>query len=359
MDGILNIHKATGMTSHDVVAKIRRLLKEKRVGHAGTLDPLASGVLPICIGQATRVAEYLSESGKAYLATIVFGSVTDTYDAEGSILRTASTADLSLTALEEALEHFVGPQMQVPPRYSAIKLQGQPAYKRARAGEEVALAPRPIVIYTIEVIKWNSPSVTLAIECSKGTYIRSLAYDLGEYLGYGAYLDALVRTRSGPFLLAESITLEQLSSILGEAGNHKGVPLHAGEDNHISGREGDLMRGDQKDDHKGTPLQSLSQYLYPADKALEGYPALTLDSATIERVQHGNAFTYPLDAQASMKQAEDIARVYSDDGRFVAIAEWDSAQEVWKPRKVFLYQGGCRGQIYRAPLGRASSNHHA
>src|SRR5260221_8699711 len=121
MDGILNINKATGMTSHDVVAKIGRLLKEKRVGHAGTLDPLASGVLPICVGQATRVAEYLSESGKAYLATIVFGTVTDTYDAEGAIIRTSSTADLTLKRIEEALQRFVGPQMQVPPRYSAIK----------------------------------------------------------------------------------------------------------------------------------------------------------------------------------------------------------------------------------------------
>ena len=130
MDGILNINKATGMTSHDVVAKIRNILKQKRVGHAGTLDPAASGVLPICIGLGTRVAEYLSESGKAYLADIIFGIVTDTYDSEGSIIRTTSTADLSLSGIEEALQHFLGPQVQLPPQYSAIKIQGQPAYKR-------------------------------------------------------------------------------------------------------------------------------------------------------------------------------------------------------------------------------------
>src|SRR5205085_12529043 len=147
MDGIFNINKATGMTSHDVVATIRKLLKQKRVGHAGTLDPAATGVLPICVGQATRVAEYLSESGKAYQAEIVFGIVTDTYDSEGGILRTASVENLSLTQIEEALQHFTGPQMQLPPRYSAIKLQGQPAYKRVRAGEAVSLEPRPIVIY--------------------------------------------------------------------------------------------------------------------------------------------------------------------------------------------------------------------
>lgn len=301
MDGILNIHKAMGMTSHDVVAKIRKLLKEKRVGHAGTLDPLASGVLPICVGQATRVAEYLSESGKAYLATIVFGTVTDTYDAEGAILRTASTVHLTLKMVEEALEHFVGSQMQVPPRYSAIKLQGQPAYKRVRAGEEINLAPRPVVIHALSVTGWNPPSVTLAIECGKGTYIRSLAYDLGAYLGCGAYLAALVRTRSGPFHLSESITLEQLM--------------------------------EAKGDLNGTPLRSLSPYLYPADKALESYPALILDPATVERVRHGNAFRYFPDEQAPLTNS--IARVYSDDGHFVAIAEWDAAREVWQPRKVF------------------------
>ena len=309
MDGILNIHKATGMTSHDVVAKIRKLLEEKRVGHAGTLDPLASGVLPICVGQATRVAEYLSESGKAYLATIVFGTVTDTYDAEGTILRTANTAHLTLKMVEEALEHFVGPQMQAPPRYSAIKLQGQPAYKRVRAGEEIKLAPRSIVIHALSITDWNPPSVTLAIECGKGTYIRSLAYDLGEYLGCGAYLNALIRTRSGPFHLSESVTLEQLVE---SAGDHCRARI---------------------DPARGAPLHHISQYLYPPDKALEGYPALTLDPATIERVQHGNAFSYSPDEQ--MPPANGIARVYSNDGHFVAIAEWEAAQEVWQPRKVF------------------------
>ncbi len=311
MDGILNINKATGMTSHDVVAKIRRLLKEKRVGHSGTLDPLASGVLPICVGQATRVAEYLSESGKAYLATIVFGVVTDTYDAEGTIIRTLSTADLTLKRIEEALQHFVGPQMQVPPRYSAIKLQGQPAYKRVRAGEDIALAPRPIVIHALQVTEWNPPFATLAIECSKGTYIRSLAYDLGEYLGCGASLNALVRTRSGPFLLSESITLEQLNDAL----------------------VGETAAVDSGNFH--TPgLNNLSRFLYPADKALEQYPALTLDTATVERVQHGNAFRYSQDTHTT--QAGNIVRVYRDDGHFVAIAEWDAAQEVWHPRKVFM-----------------------
>src|SRR5437588_5380199 len=163
MDGILNINKATGMTSHDVVAKIRKILKKKRVGHAGTLDPTASGVLPICIGQGTRVAEYLSESGKAYQAEIVFGVETDTYDSEGVVVRTTSVADLTRAQIEQALQRFTGQQMQLPPRYSAIKLQGKPAYKLARAGEDISLEPRPITIYRLEVIDWLLPRLTLAI----------------------------------------------------------------------------------------------------------------------------------------------------------------------------------------------------
>src|SRR5229473_5391073 len=256
MDGILNINKAIGMTSHDVVANIRRLLKQKRVGHAGTLDPAASGVLPICIGKGTRVAEYLSESGKAYRAEIVFGVETDTYDSEGAIVRTASAADLTRAQIEQALQHFTGQQMQLPPRYSAIKLQGQPAYKLARAGEEITLDPRPIVIYSLEIINWSPPALVLAIECSKGTYIRSLAHDLGQRLGCGAYLRALIRTRSGPFSLSESITLEHLAASVDSA--------------------------------------SLQDYLYPVDKALAHYPALVLDAGTTTQVKHGNPFSYPI-----------------------------------------------------------------
>ena len=291
MDGIFNINKPTGMTSHDVVAIIRKHLKQKRVGHAGTLDPLASGVLPICVGQATRVAEYLSESGKAYRADINFGTATDTYDAEGTITATASTADLTLNMIEEILEQFRGPQMQYPPRYSAIKIQGQPAYKRARAGEVVVLEPRPIVIYALEIRDWISPRLTLAIECSKGTYIRSLAHDLGMQLGCFAYLEALVRTRSGPFTLSESITLEQLA--------------------------------------EAVETNCIQHFSFPLDKALEQYPAFKLDAETVERIKHGNTFNNPLANNSG------LARVYDTNGAFIAIAEWNEEQLAWQPKKVF------------------------
>lgn len=292
MDGIFNINKPTGMTSHDVVAIIRRLLQQKRVGHAGTLDPAAGGVLPICVGQATRVAEYLSESGKAYQAEIVFGVATDTYDAEGAVIATASPANVTLASIEEALQHFLGPQMQVPPRYSAIKIQGQPAYKRARAGEEITLEPRPIVIYSLEVIGWVPPRLALAIECSKGTYIRSLAHDLGMQLGCYAYLDALVRVRSGPFTLSESITLEQLAAAI--------------------------------------ETNTAQRCLHPVDKALEQYPAIMLDADTSERVKHGNTFNI------STAHSPGLARVYDPAGHFLAIASWNEEQKSWQPEKVFI-----------------------
>ena len=369
MDGILNINKATGMTSHDVVAKIRKLLKQKRVGHAGTLDPAASGVLPICLGQGTRVAEYLSESGKAYQAEIVLGVVTDTYDSQGTIVRTASLTDLGVnpmmnnnettvgadlpvwgtgiecpppiyrpsgqstigpseppvgsrfivgsdlscpppqrseaervsilrldrTRIEEALQQFIGPQMQMPPRYSAIKIQGRPAYKLARAGEEIPLQPRAITISKLEILQWRPPRLTLAIECSKGTYVRSLAYDLGERLGCGAHLGALLRTRSGPFTLSESITLEELE-----------LAIEAG---------------------------TVQQYLHPADLALHQYPALMLDDDTVERVLHGNAFKYD---NPHRHTHSDLARVYDAVGRFLAIAQWDAERGLWQPKKVLL-----------------------
>lgn len=294
MDGILNINKATGMTSHDVVARVRKLLKQKRVGHAGTLDPAASGVLPICIGQGTRVAEYLSESGKAYRAEIRFGVVTDTYDVEGSILRTSDTSELSLARIEELLPHFMGAQMQMPPLYSAIKLQGQPAYKRMRAGEEIILEARPVEIYALRIVSWQAPLLTLDIECSKGTYIRSLAYDMGEQLGYGAHLAGLIRTRSGPFTLEKSCSLEQLADI--------------------------------------TEQGTLTTHIFAPDYAIQQYPAFHLDEETAGRVLHGNTFHYDLPA---LQPESALARIYDSKGCFLAIARWDAEGQVWQPKKVF------------------------
>lgn len=301
MDGIFNVRKETGMTSHDVVASMRRLLRQKRVGHAGTLDPAASGVLPICAGAATRVAQYLSESGKAYRATIVFGAVTDTYDAQGQVVSVAPVHGLERGDIEGALARFRGQQMQVPPRYSAIKLQGQAAYKRARAGEEVILAARPIEITRLEILHWQSPRLVLDIECSKGTYIRSLAHDLGQVLTCGAHLGELVRTRSGPFCLEESLTLQELA----------------------------------RADERGL----LASCARPADCALAEYPALHLDETEAARVQCGSPFFYDIPPTA-----RSLARVYNPAGAFIAIARWLPDTGRWQPHKVFADERPARSQ---------------
>ena len=307
MDGILNINKAVGVTSHDVVAKIRHMLKQRRVGHTGTLDPLASGVLPICIGQGTRVAEYLSESGKAYQAEITFGVVTDTYDTEGEIIRQGDTSGLTLARIQEALSHFQGELQQMPPRYSAIKVQGQPAYKLARAGAKVTLEARSITVHALDIRGWSLPRLTLAVSCSKGTYIRSLAYDLGEYLGCGAHMSGLVRTRSGPFLLEDSLTLEQLALAIEEG------------------------------------QEAVERHLFPVDYALQNYPALNLSAEQTERVLHGNPFRIEADAdkeEASTSgsietdETPTLGRVYAADGRFLAIATWNAETQQWQPKKV-------------------------
>jgi tRNA pseudouridine55 synthase len=317
MDGIFNVNKPVGMTSHDVVARARRLTRQKRVGHAGTLDPAASGVLPICLGQATRVAEYLSASGKAYRATVRFGVVTDTYDGEGEILRTAPVT-LTMEDIAAALPAFLGRQLQVPPIYSAIKRAGQPLYKLARAGAVVTAEARQVDISALSIVRWESPDLIVDVECSKGTYIRSLAFDLGERLGPGAHLAGLVRTRSGPFTLATSLTLEDLERAL------------AGE--------------------------TWRDHLYAPDEALLDQRAAILGAAGEARVRTGQLLRLvPPTAPASPAVGETIPasggvpdlappmdvpllRAYAVDGRFLGILRWEPTQAAWHPYKVLLVE---------------------
>ncbi|NDJ61826.1 MAG: tRNA pseudouridine(55) synthase TruB, partial [Chloroflexi bacterium] len=199
MFGFLNIDKPLGWTSHDVVAKLRRGLQIKKIGHAGTLDPLATGVLVICLGAATRLSEYVMDTTKRYRAVVHLGVTTDTYDAEGEITAQRPSDHLSEADVRDALGAFVGALEQVPPMYSAIKQGGRKLYDLARAGEVVERPPRPVHIHALEVVAWQPPQVTLDVTCSPGTYIRSLAYDLGAALGVGAHLAGLMRTASGSF----------------------------------------------------------------------------------------------------------------------------------------------------------------
>ncbi|MBI2856367.1 MAG: tRNA pseudouridine(55) synthase TruB, partial [Chloroflexi bacterium] len=197
VQGILNVIKPPQWTSMDVVRLIKRLTRQKRVGHAGTLDPQATGILPICIGQATRVMEYLVNSPKTYHAVVQLGVSTDTYDAQGQITDVRDPSHITLQDVDTALEAFRGVFYQVPPMYSALKREGERLYNLARAGKEVAREPRKVESFRLEVTGWNPPEVELEIECGRGLYVRSLAYDMGVALGCGASLGGLTRLSSG------------------------------------------------------------------------------------------------------------------------------------------------------------------
>ncbi len=222
--GILNLDKPAGWTSHDVVGWVRRVLREKRVGHAGTLDPMATGVLLVCVGQATRVAEYLTAGQKVYRAEARLGATTDTYDADGEVVATAAVPPLTVDDLRGALAGFVGEIQQRPPAYSAIKQAGEAAYRKARRGEAVELPARPVTIDGIELLDWDPATAKLTIEitCGPGTYIRSLTHDLGQALGSGAVLTRLTRTRSSQFAIEDAIGLDALADAArsGEVARH-------------------------------------------------------------------------------------------------------------------------------------------
>ena len=212
MDGVLLINKPSGMTSHDVVERVRRILKEKRVGHTGTLDPLATGLLVMCVGTATRFARFFEAGEKEYEAVMRLGVVTDTQDAEGRALEERTYRPPEPAAIVETFRRFTGPIVQQPPAFSALKVGGVASYKLARQGKAVSLKPRDVAIYSLDLLAFEDPFIRFAVRCSKGTYIRTLCADIGSDLGMGAHLTSLVRTRSGRFALREAVTIDELAA---------------------------------------------------------------------------------------------------------------------------------------------------
>ena len=208
-NGILVIAKSAGWTSQDVAAKLRGVFHERRVGHGGTLDPMATGVLPVFIGRATRAAEFLESAEKEYVAGLRLGVVTDTQDTSGTVLETNSVC-VTRAQLEAALRQFLGPIEQIPPMYSAIKINGQKLYELARRGQEVARRPRSITIHALELLEGEGADWTIRVRCSKGTYVRTLCHDLGRALGCGGCMSSLRRTRAGSFTLAQAVTMQQV-----------------------------------------------------------------------------------------------------------------------------------------------------
>jgi tRNA pseudouridine55 synthase len=291
--GILNIDKPAGWTSHDVVGKVRRLLGQKSVGHAGTLDPLATGVLLVCAGQATRVSEYLMAGRKVYRATVQLGLTTDTCDIEGAPIATAPVPELTQADLTQALGAFVGELAQIPPAFSAIKQAGVPAYQRARRGETVTLTARPVTIHQIELLAWQPPLLTLDVTCDPGTYIRSLARDLGAALGCGGTLAGLRRLRSGRFGVADAVSLDALAE---------------------ANQAGELHR-----------------FLHPIGAALYDLTPVSVDAEAAARLLRGQPIVGPADPPA----AEGYA--LTADGAVVAILRCAATADrcEWWPKKVF------------------------
>ena len=212
MDGIILINKPSGMTSHDVVNKLRKILKTKKVGHCGTLDPDATGVLVVCVNKATKVLQFLTSDSKEYIATLSLGTSTDTYDASGKVLEKKEYSSLDKQVIIDCLNNFVGKQIQKPPIYSAIKVNGKKLYEYARNGEEVEIPTREVEINYLEIMEIKDNLIKFKVGCSKGTYIRSLCFDLAKALGYPGHMQDLIRTKSGNFSIEKCYTLEQIEN---------------------------------------------------------------------------------------------------------------------------------------------------
>ena len=290
VSGVLNIDKPKGLTSYAVVSRLRRGLKQRRVGHAGTLDPLATGVLVVCLGKAVRLTEYAAESAKVYQATVRFGLTTTTWDLEGEVVERRAYDGLSLEAIQQALPGFVGRISQVPPMYSALKRDGQPLYRLARRGITVEREARLVEVQGIEVLSWQPPDLVLRIACSKGTYIRSLAHDLGQALGVGAVLADLVRLAVGNLRLEDAVSFKAL-----------------------------LDEG-----HDG----SWKWHLLPMRAALGEMPGVQVDDETARRISFGQPVSLDLAGDAMLSYA------YDEGERLLAVLKRDPESGLWRPQKV-------------------------
>jgi tRNA pseudouridine55 synthase len=295
VDGIFNINKPLGKTSFSVVSAVRRLSGESRVGHGGTLDPAASGVLPVCLGQGTRVTEFLLDAPKAYRAEIEFGVATDTDDATGKIIRRGDPSGLSRRKLLSALNSFRGLVSQTPPMYSAVKQGGQPLYKLARQGIEVKRKSRPRWIYKLELKSWQPPRATIEVECGRGTYIRALARDLGQLLGCGAHLRGLLRLRCGPFDIKDAVSLSQLEDAF---------------------RDGYWQK-----------------LIYPIDFVLWHWAVVVVDNGAEVDIRNGRPLVFA--EGDSLEASGERCRAYTSDGLFLGVLKFNPETGQWQPEKVF------------------------
>ncbi len=292
--GILNVDKPLGWTSAKVVQRAKKTAGIAKVGHAGTLDPLATGVLLVCVNQAVRITEYLMEQPKVYVARVVLGVATDTYDAEGDRVWGAGVCDVDEARVRETLRRFIGEIEQTPPVFSAVKVDGQPAYRLARKGQQPELKARPVRIDRLELLAFDPPYLDLEIECGRGTYIRSLADDLGQELECGAHLGGLTRTRIGPFGLESALGMDRLEEILAAG--------------------------------------TWPSFILPLDYGLSGLPAATLPAEQERAVRHGR---FVATEAVACPSEVGRCRVYGQEGAFLAVLRYDAGLDAWRPEKVF------------------------
>ena len=304
--GVINIYKERGFTSHDVVAKLRGILKQKKIGHTGTLDPDAEGVLPVCLGKGTRLCDMLTDHSKVYEAVLLLGQSTDTQDVSGTVLQEASV-EVSEEEVREAIMSFVGPYDQIPPMYSALKVNGQKLCDLARAGKEVERKARPVEIYEIQIEEIYLPRVRMTVSCSKGTYIRTLCHDIGEKLKCHGCMESLLRTRVGQFLLKDSLTLAQVEAY--------------------------------RDENR------ITEIVMPVDQVFSDCPALNLKKEAAKLGYNGNPFTSTqalTENDQMVEKSSDISldggkwfRVYDPEGVFIGVYAYDSKRDQFRPEKMF------------------------
>ena len=294
MDGVIVIRKEKDFTSHDVVAKLRGILHMKKIGHTGTLDPDAEGVLPVALGKATRLVDMITDKEKTYEAVMRLGVVTDTQDMSGTVLSQASELHVTEEELRAAIESFVGDYMQVPPMYSALKVNGKKLYELAREGKTVERKPRPVHFYEIEILEINLPLVRFCVTCSKGTYIRTLCHDIGEKLGCGAAMETLLRTKVGRFTLDDAITLAQTEEAV-----------------------------------KNGKIESK---VLGIEEILAEYPRVCCTKEGDRLLANGNPL---VQARVVAEEKDGWIRMCNSEGSFVGVYQWDEKRDRYFPVKMF------------------------
>lgn len=282
--GIINVYKEKGFTSHDVVAKLRGIVGQKKIGHTGTLDPDATGVLPVCLGKATKLCDLLTDKNKTYEAVLLLGKTMDTQDITGEVLEEKSTEALTEEKVREAIEGFIGDYEQIPPMYSALKVNGKKLYELAREGKVIERKARPVKILDIQILEIDLPKVRMEVSCSKGTYIRTLCHDIGEKLGCGGCMESLIRTRVSTFRIEDAKTLDEIETLKQEG--------------------------------------KLAELLVPIDAMFPFYPKITVKDDWKAFAKNGNPLDLKMLKEACGQDEETQVRLYDESGKFIAIYQW-------------------------------------